>query len=80
MTSTQPKPTPTITLSELCQEHALEPKMARVMLRLALEDKKAYPNLSKDRKPRDEWKWNKGSLAYNEALLALKPILKAKKA
>jgi hypothetical protein len=54
-----------VTLKDLCAEANVDPYDARVKLRAAKKDPKAYPELAKHnaRKP---WEWPKGSPAITE--------------
>jgi hypothetical protein len=63
--------TKTVTLDDLCKEMKLDPRDARMMLRLAVKKKSEYPALSKDRVPRQPWEWPAGSKALAEARKAL---------
>jgi len=61
-----------VTLGALCSELKIEPYDARVKLRAAVKDAKAYPALAKSHAPRKSWEWPKGSPALDEARKALK--------
>lgn len=56
-----------ITLKALCAELKIDAREAREKLRAAAGDAKAYPELTKARKPRTPWQWVKGSKACGEA-------------
>lgn len=61
----------TVTLNELCKELNIDPREARMMLRLAAKKKNDYPALAKDHLPRQPWEWAKGSKGLAEARKAL---------
>lgn len=63
----------TITLKDICNEHKLDPRLSRMLLRDAVKDEKKYPNLAKHHKPRSAWIWSQGSKALEETLAILKP-------
>lgn len=65
--------TKTVTLGDLCKELKLDPRDARMMLRLAVKKKADYPALSKDRVARQPWEWPAGSKSLAEARKALAP-------
>lgn len=71
--TTNPKPAlpQYITLADLCTEMKLDQREARMTLRLAVKDKKAYPDLGADHQPRQPWQWVKGSPAEAQARKAL---------
>lgn len=56
-----------ITLKVLCEELKIDPREARELLRAAVSDAKANPELAKARKPRTPWQWVKGSEAEKAA-------------
>lgn len=58
---------PTVTLNELCKELKVNPREARMMLRLAAKKKADYPTLAKDHVPRQPWEWAKASKGLAEA-------------
>lgn len=60
-----------LTLSDLCTELKIEPRLARMRLRDAAKDNKAYPSLAKEHSPRLPWRWAAGSKSLNEARKAL---------
>jgi hypothetical protein len=60
-----------VSLTAICTELKLDPRVAREKLRLAVRDTKKFPELAKAHKPRSAWEWTKGSLAEKEARLAL---------
>lgn len=61
-----------ITLKNLCDELKIDPREARELLRAAVSDAKANPELAKARKPRTPWQWVKGTAAHKEAVSTLK--------
>lgn len=61
-----------VTLKTLCEELKIDPREARELLRAAVGDAKANPELAKARKPRTPWQWVKESAAYKEAVSILK--------
>jgi len=61
----------TIHLKDLCAEQKVPAREARARLRWAVKNPKDYPELSKAHKPREAWKWEKGSLACKEAAIAI---------
>lgn len=63
--------TKTVTLNDLCKELKLDPRDARLMLRLAIKKKAEYPNLGKGHEPRQPWQWDAGSKGLAEARKAL---------
>ena len=65
------EPTKSVTLNDLCGELKLDPRDARMMLRLASKKKADYPNLAKDHAPRQPWAWTAGSKGLAEARKAL---------
>jgi len=65
------EPTKTVTLNDLCKELKVDPRDARMMLRLAAKKKAEYPNLAKDHAPRQPWEWPSGSKGLAEARKAL---------
>ena len=60
-----------ITLTALCAELNVDPRIAREKLRIAVRESKDHPNLIKAHKPRLPWEWAKGSPAEKEARLVL---------
>ena len=68
-------PTKTITLKELCQELKVDPREARMALRLAAKKKVEFPALGKDRAARQPWEWAAGSKALTEARKAITTAL-----
>lgn len=60
-----------VTLVELCKELKIDPRDARMILRLASKKAKEFPNLSKDHVARQPWEWAAGSKAVEEARKAL---------
>lgn len=60
-----------ISLDQLCRELKLNPREARMSLRLAAKQKGQYPNLGKDHVARQPWQWTPGSKALQEARKAL---------
>lgn len=71
--TTEPKPAVPqyITLADLCTDMKLNQRDARMTLRLAVKDKKTYPDLGADHLPRQPWQWAKGSAAEAQARKAL---------
>lgn len=63
-----------LTLSALCKELKLDPRLARMQLREAVKDTKTYPHLAGEHKPRLPWAWAPGSKALADARKALKAI------
>ena len=63
--------TKTVTLNDLCKELKLDPRDARMMLRLASKKKAEFPALAKDHVPRQPWEWPAGSKGLAEARRAL---------
>lgn len=61
----------TIELNALCAEMKVLPRAARAKLRVAVVDKKSFPNLAQNHKPGSAWKWNAGTKALQEARKAL---------
>ena len=59
------------TLTGICAELKIDPRLAREKLRAAIREPKKYPNLAKAHKPRQPWQWAKGSPAEKEARAAL---------
>lgn len=73
-TATSEKPEPTaqfVTLDQLAREMKVAPREARMMLRLAAKQTKAYPTLGKEHVARQPWQWAPGSKALAEARKAL---------
>lgn len=65
-------PVPTmVTLDALCREMKVNPRDARMMLRLAAKQKGQYPNLGKEHVARQPWAWTPGSKALAEAKKAI---------
>lgn len=60
-----------VTLADICTAMKLNQREARIMLRLAVKDKKTYPDLATDRVARQPWQWVKGSAAEAQARKAL---------
>ena len=60
-----------VTLKAICEELKRDPREARERLRGAVRDGKR-PALTKSRKPRTPWQWEKGSVAEKGARAALK--------
>jgi hypothetical protein len=60
-----------IELRTLCFEHKIDPRDARVKLRLAVKDANKFPELAKTYKPRQPWQWGKDSTAHKEAVKAI---------
>lgn len=60
-----------LTLSDLCTELKVEPRLARMQLREAAKDNKSYPNLAREHTPRLPWRWAAGSKSLSEARKAL---------
>jgi hypothetical protein len=60
-----------VSLSALCAEMKLDPRLAREKLRLAVRDPTKYPALAAARTPRTPWQWAAGSEAQQEARRAL---------
>ena len=61
----------TIALADLCKEVKINPREARMMLRLAVSKKDEYPALTEAHVPRQPWQWLAGSKALEEAKTAL---------
>jgi hypothetical protein len=70
-TTTNTKLPQYVTLAALCAELKLDQREARMSLRLAVKDKKTYPDLGVDHLPRQPWQWVKGSPAEAQARKAL---------
>lgn len=68
MTDETPK---TVTLNDLCRELKIDPRDARMVLRLASKKAKEFPNLTKDHVARQPWEWASGSKGLDEARKAL---------
>jgi hypothetical protein len=60
-----------VTLDQLAREMKVAPREARMMLRLAAKQTKAYPTLGKEHVARQPWQWAPGSKALAEARKAL---------
>ncbi len=60
-----------ITLEQLASEMKVNPRDARMLLRLAAKQKGNYPTLGKDHVARQPWQWTPGSKALAEARKAL---------
>lgn len=60
-----------ITLEQLATEMKVNPRDARMLLRLAAKQKGIYPTLGKDHVARQPWQWTPGSKALAEAKKAL---------
>ena len=60
-----------VTLIELCKELKVDPRDARMVLRLASKKAKEFPNLAKDHVARQPWEWAAGSKGLEEARKAL---------
>jgi hypothetical protein len=73
MTDTPPQTT--ITLKHLCDELKVDPREARMALRLAAKRRAEFPTLGKDRAARQPWEWAAGSKALTEARKALTAAL-----
>jgi hypothetical protein len=56
-TTTNTKVPQYLTLAALCNELKLDQCEARMALRLAVKDKKTYPDLGTDHLPRQPWQW-----------------------
>lgn len=61
----------TITLKDICDELKVDPREARMALRLAAKRRAEFPTLGKDRDARQPWAWAAGSKALTEARKAL---------
>lgn len=66
--NTKPK---TIALADLCKEVKMNPREARMLLRLAVSKKDEYPALTEAHVPHQPWQWLAGSRALEEAKKAL---------
>ncbi len=62
----------TIMLADLCKEVKMNPRDARMLLRLAVSKKGEYPALTEAHVPRQPWQWIEGSKALEDAKKALK--------
>lgn len=71
MTATSTPATKKVTLVDLCKELKVDPRDARIILRLASKKMKEFPNLSKDHVARQPWEWTAGSKGLEEASKAL---------
>lgn len=60
-----------VTLEQLASEMKVNPRDARMLLRLAAKQKGIYPTLGKDHVARQPWQWTPGSKALAEAKKAL---------
>lgn len=60
-----------VTLDQLAREMKVAPREARMMLRLAAKQSKAYPTLGMEHVARQPWQWAPGSKALAEARKAL---------
>lgn len=60
-----------IKLDQLAKEMKMQPRDARMVMRLAAKQTKQYPNLGKEHEPRQPWQWTPGSKALEEARRAL---------
>ena len=60
-----------ISLDQLAKEMKLNPRDARMLLRLAAKQTKLYPTLGKEHVARQPWSWAPGSKALDEARKAL---------
>lgn len=60
-----------VTLIDLCKEFKIDPRDARMVLRLASKKAKEFPNLCKDHVARQPWEWATGSKGLEEARTAL---------
>lgn len=60
-----------VTLDQLAREMKVAPREARMMLRLAAKQTKAYPTLGKEHIARQPWQWAPGSKALVEARKAI---------
>jgi hypothetical protein len=63
-----------VTLIDLCKELKVDPRDARMALRLAVKKKAEYPTLAKDHVPRQPWEWATGSKGLVEARKALTAV------
>ena len=63
--------TKTVTLNDLCKELKVDPRDARMMLRLASKKTKEFPSLGKGHVARQPWEWAAGSKGLEEARKAL---------
>ena len=68
---TEPAKPDTITLEQLAREMKVQPRDARMLLRLAAKQTKLYPTLGKEHVARQPWSWTAGSKALEEARKAL---------
>ena len=59
--------TEVVTLKQLCGELKVDPRLARVRLRLAAKDPKKHSELAKGHKSRSPWQWAKGSAGERQA-------------
>lgn len=61
----------TIMLADVCKKMKIQPREARMLLRLAISKKGEYPALAEERVSRQPWQWVDGSKALEEAKKAL---------
>jgi hypothetical protein len=55
-----------VTLTMLCTEMKIAPRVARERLRLAVADSKKHPELAKAHKPGQAWSWAANSPVLKE--------------
>ncbi len=67
----------TIALAALCKEVKMNPREARMLLRLAASKKDEYPALTEAHVPRQPWQWLAGSKALEEAKKALTTLVES---
>ena len=67
----------TILLADLCKEMKMNPREARMLLRLAVSKKGEYPALTDAHVARQPWQWEAGSKALEEAKKALTSLADA---
>lgn len=60
-----------MSLTAICFELKLDPRLAREKLRIAARETKKFPELAKAHKQRSALEWAKGSQAEKEARTAL---------
>lgn len=65
----------TITLADLCKQMKMNPREARMRLRLAASKKDEFPALVEAHVPRQPWQWTVGSDALEEATKALTTLV-----
>jgi len=71
MPNSAPSTKSTITLKALCTEMKIDPRIARIKLRKAVQTPGKFPELAKAHKAREPWEWVDGSPALKEARQSL---------